>query len=147
MLFRKSWTCALLITFLAACGGGGNNQSSATSGAEASPGAMMTAGAMNAASPGAGGNAMQGGGMQGIESRPQAPIPASLDCGAVKPVWTNPRSHTYFESTSPMFGRTKNGSYMCPSAAVAAGFHRASGRRHRRGGGSMEGSQPSPAST
>jgi hypothetical protein len=145
VLFRKISTSALLITFLAACGGGGGNQNSSSA---ASPGAMATAGAMNAASPG--GNAMQGGmqggGMQGIASRPQAAIPASLNCGAVQPVWTNPRSRTFFESSSPFFGRTKNGSYMCPSAAVAAGYHKASGkRRHRRGG--MEGAAPSPAST
>ena len=88
---------------------------------------------------------MSGGNMQAIESRPQAPIPASLNCGAVQPVWTNPRSHTYFEPTAPIYGRTKNGSYMCPSAAVAAGYHKASGKR-RHGGGMME-AQPSPAST
>jgi hypothetical protein len=147
VLFRKSCTCALLITFLAACGGGGGNQNSNSS--AASPGAMATAGAMNAASPGATGNAMQGamqGRMQAIASRPQAPIPANLNCGAVQPVWTNPRSHTYFESTAPFFGRTKNGSYMCPAAAVAAGYRPASSkRRHRHGG--MEGAAPSPAST
>jgi hypothetical protein len=37
---------------------------------------------------------------------------------------------------------------MCPSAAVAAGYHKASGKHHHGGmGGSMEGAQPSPAST
>ena len=140
MLFRKVLPCALLITLLAACGGGGGNQnSSASAEASASAGPMTTSGAMNAASPGA-----MSGNMQAIESRPQAPIPASLNCGAVAPVWTNPRSHTYFEPTAPIYGRTKNGSYMCPSAAVAAGYHKASGKRHH--GGMME-AQPSPAST
>ncbi len=143
MLFRKTLPCALLLTLLAACGsGGGNQNSSASAEASASAGPMMTSGAMNAASPGA----MQGGNMQAIESRPQAPIPSSLNCGAVQPVWTNPRSHTYFEPTAPVYGRTKSGSYMCPSAAVAAGYHKASGKRHHGGGGMMYG-QPSPAST
>lgn len=142
MLFRKTLPCALLITLLAACGGGGGNQSSsASAAASASAGPMTTSGAMNAASPGA----MQGGNMQAIESRPQAPVPSSLKCGAVQPVWTNPRSHTYFEPSAPFYGRTKSGSYMCPSAAVAAGYHKSSGKRHH-GGGMME-AQPSPAST
>jgi hypothetical protein len=158
VLFRKICTSALLITFLAACGGGNQSSSSsaASPGAAGSPGAMSTAGAMNAASPGGNamqGGGMQGGGMQGIASRPQAPIPASLNCGAVQPVWVNPRSRTFFESSAPFYGRTRNGSYMCPSAAVAAGYHAASGRRrHKRGGkgGSMQaspGTAPSPAST
>jgi hypothetical protein len=134
---RNQLVGALLITVLAACGGGGDNQSSSS--AEPS----SSAGAMSAASPGA----MQGANMQAIESRPQAPIPSSLNCGAAQPVWTNPRSHTYFESTAPFYGRTKNGSYMCPSAAVAAGYHKASGHRHHDGG-AMEGAgAPSPAST
>ncbi|HTC29579.1 MAG TPA: hypothetical protein VK702_02565 [Candidatus Acidoferrum sp.] len=136
MLFRRTLPCALLITLLAACGGGSSNQNSSASTEPSS-----SAGAMSAASPGT----MQGGNMQAIESRPQAPVPSSLNCGAVQPVWTNPRSHTYFESTAPFYGRTKNGSYMCPSAAVAAGYHKASGRRHH-GGGAMEG-QPAPAGT
>jgi hypothetical protein len=141
VLFRKSLTCALLMTMLVACGGG-KQSSSAGSEASASAGPMMTAGAMQAASPGA----MQGGNMQAIESRPQAPIPTTLNCGAVAPVWTNPRSHAYFEPSAPYYGRTKNGSYMCPKDAAAAGYHKASGKR-RHGGGSMEGAEPSPAST
>jgi hypothetical protein len=149
VLFHRIFAGALLVTILAACGGGGNNQNSssgteASPGSAASPGAMMTAGAMNAASPGAMGN-MQGGNMQSIESRPQAPIPASLNCGPDQPVWTNPRSHAYFEASAPFYGRTKNGTYMCPKDAIAAGYHKASGRHHH--GGSMEGAQPSPAST
>jgi hypothetical protein len=148
VLFRKIFAGALLVTILAACGGGGNNQNSSSSteaspGAAASPGEMATAGAMNAASPG---GAMQGGNMQSIESRPQAPIPASLNCGADQPVWTNPRRHTYFEASAPFYGRTKSGTYMCPKDAIAAGYHLASGKRGH-GGGSMEGAAPSPAST
>ncbi len=141
MLFRKSLACALLMAMLAACSGG-NQSSSASSEASASAGPMMTSGAMNAASPGA----MQGGNMQAIESRPQAPIPATLNCGAVQPVWTNPHSHTYFEPSAPFYGRTKTGTYMCPKDAAAAGYHKASGHR-RHGGGSMEGAAPTPAAT
>lgn len=127
MSFRKTLPCVLLITLLAACGGGSSNQnSSASTEPSSSAGAMSASGAMIAA------------------SRPQAPIPSSLKCGAVQPVWTNPRSHTYFESTAPFYGRTKSGSYMCASAAVAAGYHKASGRHHH--GGGMEGA-PSPASS
>lgn len=143
MLFRKTLSCALLIGFLAACGGSKNQSSSAGTEASASAGPMMMSGAMNAASPG---GAMQSGNMQAIESRPQVPVPSSLNCGAVQPVWTNPKSHAYFEASAPFYGRTKNGTYMCPKDAVAAGYHKASGRRHH-GGGSMEGAEPSPAST
>jgi len=139
---RNQLAAALLVATLAACSGGSNNQSSSSAEPSASAGAMSTSGAMSAASPGA---PMQGSHMQAIESRPQASIPPNLNCGAVQPVWTNPRSHTYFEASAPFYGRTKKGSYMCPSAAVAAGYHEASGRRHH---GSMEGAgAPSPAST
>jgi hypothetical protein len=142
VLFRKILSGALLITMLAACSGGNQSSSEASASAEASgsPGAMMTAGAMNAASPGA----MQGNNMQAIESRPQAPVPTTLHCGTDQPVWTNPRSHAYFEPTAPFYGRTKSGTYMCPKDAIAAGYHMASGRHH---GGGMMGGQPSPAST
>ena len=143
MSFRNQLAGALLIAALAACSGGNNNQSSSSAEPSSSAGAMSTAGAMNAASPP---GAMQGGNMQAIASRPQAPIPSSLNCGAVQPVWTNPRSHTYFEPNAPFYGRTKNGSYMCPSAAVAAGYHKASGRRHHSGAMQGEGA-PSPAGT
>jgi len=143
VLFRKICACALLVTFLAACGGGNQNSSSteASAGAEAttSPGAMMTGGAMTAASP-------MSSGMQAMMSRPQQPVPATLHCGTNQPVWTNPKSHAFFEASSPMYGRTKNGTYMCPADAVAAGYHMASGRRHH-GNGAMQGTEPSPAST
>jgi len=139
---RNQLAGVLLIAVLAACSGGNNSQNSSSAEPSSSAGAMTTAGAMSAASPG---QPMQGPNMQAIESRPQASIPPGLNCGAVQPVWTNPRSHTYFEASAPFYGRTKRGSYMCPSAAVAAGYHKASGRHHH---GSMEGAgAPSPAST
>jgi hypothetical protein len=64
----------------------------------------------------------------------------------VQPVWVNQRSHTYHDPTDPMYGRTRHGQYMCPSAAVAAGYHKASGKYHHRGG-AMEGAAPNPAAT
>lgn len=82
----------------------------------------------------AGSAASQGAAMAG---RPMAPIPSTLHCGAVKPVWVNERRHNYREAGDPYYGRTRYGKYMCPSAAVAAGYHRAGG------GGAMGGSMRS----
>ncbi len=53
------------------------------------------------------------------------PIPAGLNCGATKPVWVNLHTKAYHEPDSPYYGRTKNGQYMCASAAAAAGYHAA----------------------
>lgn len=142
MSLRNQLVVVLLVAALAACGGGNSNQSSTSTEPSSSAGAMSTSGAMSAASPGQG---MQGGNMQAIEARPQASVPPGLNCGSDQPVWTNPRSHTYFEASAPFYGRTKSGSYMCPSAAVAAGYHKASGRHHH---GAMKGAgAPSPANT
>lgn len=138
MSFRNQLVCALLITSLAACGGGGGNQSSSSAEPSSSVGAMSTSGAMSAASPGAIGGAMA------------APVPPSLNCGAVQPVWVNQRSHSYHEPSDPLYGRTKHGEYMCPSAAVKAGYHKASGKHRYHGAmsGGMQGAgAPSPAST
>ena len=55
----------------------------------------------------------------------QKPVPAGLNCGATKPVWVNMHTKAYHESDSPYYGRTKNGQYMCASAAAAAGYHAA----------------------
>lgn len=46
-----------------------------------------------------------------------------MNCGAVKAVWVNPRSHVYHEPGDPYYGHTKHGKYMCPSAAKSAGYH------------------------
>jgi hypothetical protein len=54
-----------------------------------------------------------------------APVPASVNCGAVQPVWVNTKSHTYHEPNDPYYGKTKHGMYMCPSAAKKAGYHKA----------------------
>lgn len=58
------------------------------------------------------------------------PVPADLNCGAVKPVWVNTHTKAYHEAGDPYYGRTKNGKYMCPSAAAAEGDHPA-GARHK----------------
>lgn len=59
-----------------------------------------------------------------------APMPAGMNCGATKPVWVNMHTKAYHEAGDPYYGKTKNGQYMCASAAVAAGYHLA-GTRHK----------------
>ena len=133
MSLRNQLVCALLAIVFAGCSGGGGNQSSSAQ-PSSSTGAMSTQGAMSAATPGA----------------MAAAIPSSLNCGAVQPVWVNKRSHVYHEPTDPLYGRTKHGEYMCPAAAVKAGYHKASGkhgRHHSAMGGGTEGTEPSPAAT
>jgi hypothetical protein len=61
-------------------------------------------------------------------------------CGAVKAVWVNTRTHVYHEPGDPYYGRTKNGKYLCPSAAVAEGDHLARGK----GGSAANGEGGSP---
>jgi hypothetical protein len=132
---RNQLVGALLVVALAACGGGSNNQSSSSADTSASAGAVNSPGSMSAAYPG------------GMSTQAQATIPPGLNCGAVQPVWANQRSHSYHEPSDPLYGRTRHGQYMCPSAAVAAGYHKASGK-YRHHGGAMEGAgAPSPAST
>ena len=55
----------------------------------------------------------------------------NMHCGAVKPVWVNTKSGAYHEPGDPYYGHTKEGKYMCPSAARAAGYH-ASGSTHSK---------------
>ena len=141
MSLRNQLVCALLAIVFAGCSGGGGNQSSSAQ-PSSSAGAMSTQGAMSAASPGAMSAASPG--------AMAAAIPSSLNCGAVQPVWVNKRSHVYHEPTDPLYGRTKHGEYMCPAAAVKAGYHKASGkhgRHHSAMGGGTEGTEPSPAAT
>jgi len=66
--------------------------------------------------------------------RSPAPIPADLNCGAVKPVWVNTKTHVYHEPSDMMYGRTKSGQYMCPSAAKAEGDHPSGGGGMRHHG-------------
>jgi hypothetical protein len=49
------------------------------------------------------------------------------NCGAVQAVWVNLNTKVYHEPGDPVYGHTKRGEYLCPSQAVAQGFHRAGG--------------------
>jgi hypothetical protein len=102
---------ALFALSLAGCGGGKAN-SSAGSTATSPP--MTEAQRESAALPHA----------------TAAAVPKNLNCGATKPVWVNLHTKAYHEPGDPYFGRTKEGQYMCPSVAVAQGYH-AAGKRHK----------------
>ena len=110
-----------------ACGGGGSTaQKAVQSAASAAAGA-----AQNAA--GTAGN-MAG----STQSALGAQAPVNINCGAVRPVWVNLKTKAYHEPGDPWYGRTKEGAYMCPSAAAAKGYHPAG---HHKGmtGGAMQG--------
>lgn len=116
---------ALLATLaLAGCGGGkSTTNTSTTTQTNGAPAAVPTTEAQREAA------ALPQTGMQ--------PVPSDLNCGAVKPVWVNLSTKAYHESADPYYGRTKNGKYMCPSAAQAAGYHPAG---HKKNGSAMNGS-------
>lgn len=63
------------------------------------------------------------------------PVPADLNCGAVKPVWVNLHTKAYHEANDPYYGRTKNGKYMCPSDAAQQGYHAAGAGSNAMSGG------------
>lgn len=128
----------LAAALIAGCGGGKSSSTSSAASAPVSPAAAVV-GSLGAS---AGGMAPQAG------ARPQAPVPATLHCGAQPPVWTNPRSHAYHVSSDPVYGRTKRGTYMCLRDAVNAGYHAAGAMRHHRkssANGAMAQPSPSPA--
>jgi hypothetical protein len=132
-LTRIASLTLLVSIALAGCGGGKSTSTTSTTTSTA-PQAAATSEAQRetAALPQ---NAMQ-------------PVPSDLNCGAVKPVWVNLRSKAYHESDDPYYGRTKNGKYMCPSAAQAAGYHPAgSEKHHHHKGSSMNMNAPSPEPT
>jgi trimeric autotransporter adhesin len=155
--FRTNLICAIVLCSLAACGSGSNSASTAASAAASDVNAAASAAAPAAASAAsAAGSAMSdaagaaAGAMSAMANKVAAAVPASLHCGAVPPVWVNPKSHAYHEPSDPLYGKTKSGSYMCASAAVAAGYHKAGGGkwRHHKGmkDDMMQGS-PAPAAT
>jgi len=158
--FRTNLICAITICSLAACGSSGSNAASSAASAAASAAGAVASAAGNAAASAApamasaanaAGNAMSSaaGAAGAMANKVAAEIPVSLHCGAVAPVWVNPKSHVYHEPSDPLYGKTKSGSYMCASAAVAAGYHKASGKWHHHKGmksDAMMGS-PAPAST
>ena len=67
------------------------------------------------------GGAARTGTMNGAGSEANTGSP-DMNCGAVKPVWVNTKSGTYHEPGDPYYGHTKQGKYMCPSAARSAGY-------------------------
>ncbi len=107
---------ALAVLALGGCGGGAKNTNNAPN---------TTAGHPNNYSPTSSHNAPMGD--SGL---------ATINCGAVQPVWVNTKSKAYHEQGDPLYGHTKHGKYMCPSAATAAGYHLARGSRDS---GSMNG--------
>jgi hypothetical protein len=121
---------ALSLIALAGCNG--NKASNA-----ANTAASAAAGAMNAAGNAAGGaasNAANTASNAATSAMSGGKIP---DCGAVKAVWVNLNTKVYHEPGDPAYGKTKHGEYLCPSQAVAQGFHKAGGGKHHKAGSSM----------
>lgn len=109
----KFTIAALALAVLAACGGGkGASSGSATTAATAG-GAIANSAAAPMGGVSSSGNAMAPGTF--------ATIPPTLQCGAVQPVWVNTTTHVYHLAKDPLYGRSKHGTYMCPSAAKAQG--------------------------
>ncbi|MGZ3527545.1 MAG: hypothetical protein ACXVAO_07555 [Vulcanimicrobiaceae bacterium] len=123
-LTRFACIALLASVALAGCGGGKSTNTTATTTTQSSaaPQAVPTTEAQREAA--------------ALPQSVMEPVPAALNCGAVKPVWVNLRTKAYHEPADPYYGRTKYGKYMCPSAAQAAGFHPA-GRKN--GSSSMNG--------
>lgn len=126
---RTTILSVFVIALLALTGCGGNKASNAASNA-AKAAATAASDAGSAAS-----NAMQSAGkaVTGDQTPP--------NCGAVSAVWVNLRTKVYHEPSDPMYGKTKHGEYLCPSAAKAQGFRPAGGtmagkhHHHAKGAG------------
>lgn len=122
-------TIALLTLFgitlsaLVGCSGAKNAANNAAQTAASAAGnAAGAAGNAAGSAAGAMGNAAQG----------AAANMTKPNCGAVQPVWVNLNTKVYHEPGDPMYGTTKHGEFLCPSAAKAQGFRPAGGamRRH-----------------
>ncbi len=134
MSFHKTLLAGLLITALAACGHGSSSSSNTQSN-----GVMTNQTAnpspTNVANPPMGGKNAEGNAMA---PGTFATIPPTVQCGAVQPVWVNTKSHVYHLPSDPLYGRTKHGEYMCPSAAKAHGYH-AAGAKNMKSSGNENG--------
>jgi hypothetical protein len=104
----KKIACALLLCGLVACGGG-KSASTAASPVEGASSNTLASGAP-------------------MESANGSEIP---NCGAVKAVWVNLKTHVYHEPGDSMYGHTKHGEYMCPSQAKKEGYRPAGESHHK----------------
>lgn len=121
---RTVGAAALIAVAFAACGGGKSTTTTTTTVAQPTTEAQREAAALP-------------------QSQVQ-PIPAGLNCGATKPVWVNLHTKAYHEPGDPYYGRTKNGQYMCPSAAAQQGYHPAGARHSNMSGANAADTSASP---
>jgi len=121
---RRSAIVSLFAAALIAAGCGGGSQSSSSQ-ATTAPTATTEAQREQAALP----------------TSQMQPVPKDLGCTGNDIVWVNLNTKSYHEPADPYYGRTKNGKYMCRSAADAAGYHLA-GSMHSHRSKMMNGSSP-----
>lgn len=138
MSYRNVFLAAAACVALVACGGHRTSSTTTTQ----SNGVMTEQSANPSPS-----TAVQGP-VGGIDSsgQPMAPgtlatVPPGLNCGAVRAVWVNKKSHVYHEPSDPYYGRTKHGAYMCPADAKAQGYHKAGGKHSKMQSPSNQGAQ------
>ena len=108
----KAFVATILILSAVACGGGKSSQTATQAVATATTEAQREQAALPMTS--------------------VAALPATLKCGATQPVWVNLNTKSYHEAGDPYYGRTRNGQYMCPSQAVAQGYHAAGAHHHKK---------------
>lgn len=149
MSFLKRFSALALIAALVACGSNHHNDQSSANGQSQSnqnAAGIMTgspASPLKETTPVGGSSAGAGSSMVGVA----APTPSVMSCGSAQPVWVNERSHVYHEPADPLYGHTKHGKYMCPSDAIASGYHLAKAHHGGRYGSAGSMAEPSPAST